>query len=265
MPILNKKQLKIAIPCWLALAIFGYLGPVHNLMNMPPDMLSDDQLRIYTNFDNDTIVVYPIFTQFAYSQHGFYEYYKHTCDQQCLTVTMYKNGTNYEKLQSESGLDYWIHPQEETSNTAFVILTKLNYHWITDIDIDKNPKILDRYTKVILLHNEYMTEKEAKALKDKKVLYLYPNAMYAEVKVDYDSNTMTLVKGHGYQNVSNAFDSGTHSQGEYNLHCSNSTWYKLQNGMEYSCYPELDLLNNKTLLTTIREWPANTSFNMTKT
>lgn len=230
---------------------------------MPPDMLSDNQLRMFTNFDNGTIVVYPIFTEYAYSKFGFYDYYKGKCDTSCLTVTIHRNETNYEKLQSESGKTYWVHPQEETSNTAFIILSKLNYHWITDIDIDKNPKILDRYTKVILLHNEYMTEQEANALKDKKVLYLYPNAMYAQVKVDYQSNTMTLAKGHGYQGISNAFDSGTHSQGEYQLYCKDPFWYKLSNGIEYSCYPELDLLNNKQLLQTIREWPVNTSFNST--
>lgn len=263
--LLNKKQLTIAIPCWIILGAFAYFYPIHNLMNMPPDMLSDNQLRQYTIFDNKTIVVYPIFTQYAYVKNGFYEYYNKTCDKRCLTVPIFTNGSNYELLKTDVGASYWIHPQIETSNTAWHVLTMLNYHWITDIDIDKNPKILDRYTKVILLHNEYVTKSEFNALKNKQVLYLYPNALYAEVNVDYHSNTMNLVKGHGYQNITNAFNSGTHSQGEYELKCKNQFWYKLQNGIEYSCYPELDLMQNEKLLSTISLWPNDTSFNNTTT
>src|SRR5207249_4120494 len=147
------------------------------------------------------------------------------------------------------------------SNTAWQVLSKLNYHWITDIDIDKNPTILDKYNKIILLHNEYVTAKEYNALNKKPaVLYLYPNAVYAEIQVNYRSETMQLIKGHGYQNVNNAFNSGTHSEGENQIHCKNPYWYKLKNGIEYSCYPELDLLNNKQLLHIIQAWPADKSF-----
>lgn len=264
MPLLNKRQLKIAIPCWIALATFGYLGPVHNLMNMPPDMLSDYELSEFTNFNNHTIVVYPIFTEYAYSKHGFYDYYNHTCNQSCLNVTISRNGSNYQELKTDIGSKYWIHPQEETSNTGLIILHKLNYHFITDIDIDKNPQILDRYDKIILLHNEYMTKKEFDAIKPKHVLYLYPNAAYAEVETKYQTMTMKLIKGHGYLGISNAFGSGTHSKGEKQLHCKNIFWYKLSNGMEYSCYPELELLNDKILLETIREFPyITTNFNST--
>ena len=30
------------------------------------------------------------------------------------------------------------------------------------------------------------------------VIYLYPNALYAEIEVDYKKNEMTLIRGHGY-------------------------------------------------------------------
>lgn len=231
---------------------------------MPPDMLTESELRPYTNFDNKTVVVFPILTEYAYSKHGFYEYYNKTCGTSCLTVTISRNGSNYEKLKTDVNSVYWVHPQEETSESAFNILTQLNYHWITDIDIDKNPTILNKYTKVILLHNEYVTENEYQALKQKPyVLYLYPNALYAEVKINYQDKTMTLLKGHGYDNINNAFGSGTHSGGEYQLHCKNKFWYKLQNGIEFSCYPELDILTDTNLLGTIQAWPQTASFNST--
>ena len=39
------------------------------------------------------------------------------------------------------------------------ILKLLNYKFLSDIDIDKNPEILKNFDKVILLHNEYVTKK----------------------------------------------------------------------------------------------------------
>lgn len=262
--LLNRRQLAVAIPIWAVMGAYLWFVPIHNLLTMPPDVLSGPDLWQFTNFDNKTIVVFPIFTEYAYTKHGFYEYYNKTCDSSCLTVTMSRNGSNYQKLTTDIGSTYWILPQEETSNTAFIMLTELNYHWITDIDIDKNPSILNKYNKIILLHNEYVTQKEYDALKNKQVLYVYPNALYAEVKTDYKTNTMSLVKGHGYQGIQNAFGSGTHSAGEYNLNCKNPTWYKLQNGIEFSCYPELDMLTDKSLLKTIQEWPVTTPFNSTE-
>lgn len=243
---------------------FIWFVPLHNILNMPEGMLSDSELIPYTNFNNGTIVVFPIFTEYAYSKHGFYEYYNKTCDQSCLTVTISRNGSNYEKLTTDIGSVYWIHPQEETSNSAYHMLTKLNYHFITDIDIDKNPKILDKYNRIILLHNEYVTKTEYNALKQKPyVLYLYPNSLYGQVNVNYVSKTMTLTKGHGYMGIDNAFNSGTTTKGEYDYNCKTKFWSNLQNGIILSCYPELDILTDKQLLGTIQAWPNDTSFNST--
>lgn len=263
--ILNKRQLKIAIPCWITLALIAYFGPIHNLMNQPERMLEGPELWQFTNFDDKTIVIYPIFTEYAYSKNGFYDYYHGICDISCLNVTISRNGSNYEKLRTDINSTYWIHPQEETSNTAMRVLTELNYHWVTDIDIDKDPGILSKYHRIILLHNEYVTEKEFSAINNKtNVIYLYPNALYAKVNVNYKTDTMILIKGHGYKHILNAFDSGTHSIGEHLIHCKDPFWYKLKNGIEYSCYPELDLLNNKHLLYTLQTYPIDTSFNTTK-
>lgn len=261
--ILSKRGFMIAIPIWAVMVAYIWFVPLHNLLNMPETVLTDSELIPYTNFNNKTIAVYPIFTGYAYSKNGFYSYYNHTCDTQCLTVTISRNGSNYEKLTTDIESVYWIHPQTETSNSAYHMLTKLNYHWITDIDIDKNPKILDRYNKVILLHNEYVTEKEYSAIKHKQTIYLYPNALYAEIKVNYASNTMTLMKGHSYKGINNAFNSGTTNKGEHDYKCKTKFWHKVQNGIMLSCYPELDILTDKQLLQMIQVWPNTESFNST--
>jgi len=38
----------------------------------------------------NTIVIYPIFTAAAYSEPGFYSYFREECDEKCLTVELQK-------------------------------------------------------------------------------------------------------------------------------------------------------------------------------
>jgi hypothetical protein len=52
------------------------------------------------------------------------------------------------------------------------------------------------HDRVIVLPNEYVTKKEFDAIASHPdMIFLYPNALYAEVKTDYASNTITLVRG----------------------------------------------------------------------
>ena len=65
-----------------------------------------------------------------------------------------------------------------------------------DEDVDKNPDILKQYKRIIVLHNEYVTKKEFDAITSHPdVVFLYPNALYAQVEANYTSNTITLVHG----------------------------------------------------------------------
>ncbi|MGI0075758.1 MAG: hypothetical protein ACREA5_07440, partial [Nitrosotalea sp.] len=114
----------------------------------------------------DIVFVYPIFTQAAYGNHGFYTYYKKQCDATCLKVSI---PTHVNGIYSSS-ID------------GAMALRLLNYPHITDVDIDKNPNILKQYHRVIMLHNEYVTKKEFDAVTSQPdVVYLYPNSMYAQV------------------------------------------------------------------------------------
>ena len=68
------------------------------------------------------------------------------------------------------------------------------------LTVDQNPEILQNYDTVILLHNEYVTKKQFDAISTHpNLIFLHPNALYAlEIDVNYDTNTMTLIRGHDY-------------------------------------------------------------------
>ena len=128
---------------------------------------------------------------------------------------------------------------------------------ITDIDIDKNPDILKKYDKVIMLHNEYVTKKEFDAITSHpNVLYLYADALHAEVKTDYDKNTITLVRGHGYPQpkIINGFDwKYDNSKYEYDIQCDNWTIQQIPNGKMVNCYPSYRLYYDESLWKLIKQ------------
>jgi len=107
------------------------------------------------------------------------------------------------------------------------------------------------------LHNEYVTQKEFNAITSHpKVIYLYPNALFAEVTIDYDSETITLVRGHGYQGVDNAFDwefENTNPD-EFDTECKNWKFNKISNGIQLNCYPENVLYKEIALLKSIKDF-----------
>lgn len=184
----------------------------------------------------DIVFVYPIFTQAAYGNHGFYDYYNKKCDASCLKVSI---PTKINGIYS-------------SSIAGAMALRLLDYPHITDVDIDKNPNILKKYHRVIMLHNEYVTKKEFDAVTSQPdVVYLYPNSMYAQVTTDYAANTITLVKGHGYPNktISNGFGwKYDDSKYEYDTKCTSWNFFPVKNGVMLNCYPEYRMLYDATLL-----------------
>jgi hypothetical protein len=189
----------------------------------------------------DAVFVYPIFTQGAYSEHGFYNYYDKTCGTECLTLAIPSR----------------IIPAYSSSMSISLILPLLNYSHITDVDIDKNPNILKKYHKVIVLHNEYVTKVEFDAITSHpNVVYLYPNALYAEVRTNYTDNTFTLIKGHGYPtpSIENGFDwKFDNSDLEYDTVCKNLTFKTISNGKMLNCYPAYRGLFDKSFLEAIKK------------
>lgn len=193
------------------------------------------------NNDDKTIVIYPIFTASAYNEPGFYNYYKGQCDHNCLTVPIKPI------LRAEIG------------GNGAQILKLLNYKFLSDVDIDKNPDVLKKFDKIILLHNEYVTQNEFDAITSHpNVIYLYPNTLHAKIKVNYDDNTISLIRGHGYpdQQITNGFDwkfDNTYPY-EYDTECKNWEFYEIDNGKMLNCFPDTLIYRDAALLKTIREF-----------
>lgn len=181
--------------------------------------------------DAKTAVIYPILTQSAYDWKGMHDYYAGYCNS-CTNATI---SNIYEKSYSASG-------------NGFRILEFLGYQVIDDIDIDKNPEILEKYDKVILLHNEFVTKKEYEAITHHpKVIYLYPNSLNSEIKVDYSKNMITLVRGPDYpqKGIKNGFDwKDDNTPYFHDWDCIDWKFYNAQNGYMLNCYPETVLPDN---------------------
>src|SRR5437879_2227289 len=82
-----------------------------------PHPLSDSDIKAYSNTDPNAVVIYPIFTQIAYKDGGFYDYFKGKCSN-CNTVSM-------EPLE--------INASYVTGLNGFTTLSQLHYPFVTDI------------------------------------------------------------------------------------------------------------------------------------
>ena len=195
---------------------------------------------------NKAVVIVPTFTASAYSPNGFYDFYGGTCDETCLTVSI----TNTVKDFSFT-----------SSIAAVKILDLLDYESITDRQLHNNPNVLDEYDSVIVLHNEYVSRTMFDAITSHdNVIFLYPNALYAEVNVDTTNNSITLVRGHNYPSadIINGFDwknENTHPY-EYDTECENWEFYPTKgtpNGYMLNCYPENIIWKDELFLQTLKD------------
>ena len=214
------------------------------LLGLNPNKLDMYNAVAVWNDPQKTVVVYPYFTSVAYAEPGFYTYYSGQCDD-CTT-------TKFTPPR----------PQYTSSGMGHQALTLLGYTSITDVEIDKNPGVLQQFDKVIMLHNEYVTRTIFDAVTSHpNVIYLYPNALYAEIEVNYINETITLIRGHNYPEpeITNGFDwefDNTHPY-EFDSTCQTIDIYKIKNGWMTTCYPENVFLRDSQqlfdLLKTIKD------------
>lgn len=224
----------------------GYLIKNGGLeLNQPISSTITSERFAQVSVFNDTkksVVIDPVFTEAAYSTHKFYAYYAGRCDSRCLTASIHMN----------MALGY------TGSGKGLYTLKSLGYQTVTDVDVDKDPTILSKYDKVIVLHNEYVTQNEFEAITNHPhVVYLYPNALYAKVSYDNLHNTITLVRGHGYPylTIRNGFNwKLDDSHFEYNKSCINWKFFNVKNGIMLDCYPENDIPSDISLLKTIKDY-----------
>lgn len=198
--------------------------------------------KIRYEIDENTIVIFPIFTAAAYNEPGFYTYYRGECNEECLTI----------EIQEEYPSNF------PSSGNGYQVLKLLGYTIISDIEVDQNPEILKKYDKVILLHSEYVTQKEFDAITNHpNVIYLYPNALYAKIEYNESANTITLMRGHNFpeSNIINGFDwKFDNSPLEYDTNCKEMGFDKIDNGWMLNCYPERAIHQSKVLLEMIKEF-----------
>jgi len=178
--------------------------------------------------NDSTVVIYPQFTSAAYKEPGFYTYFRGDCDESCIVDIPFESP----ELQFTS------------SGITTQILYLLGYQFVTDIDVDMNPQILKNYDTVIVLHNEYVTKKMFDAISTHpNLIYLFPNALYAEIDVNYDDKTMTLIRGHNYPepSIANGFDYEIEEKFhnyEYDTECLDWEFIEFENGFHLNCYPD---------------------------
>ena len=216
--------------------------------------LDESKLDIYQDLKNNkkSAVVFPIFTAAAYSEPGFYTFYRGECDQEFHGVLFREDDCLTVKIDEE------YNPGFTSSANGLQVLNLLGYDVITDITIHQNPNVLVQYEKIILLHNEYMTSVEFDAIiSHPNVIYLYPNALYAEIDFDEDLWEISLVRGHNYPEITirNGFDwKFDNSIEEYDVTCNDMKFSKIYNGWMLNCYPENVLHKTKELLAQIRDF-----------
>jgi hypothetical protein len=161
---------------------------------------------IQTSIDNNTTfslkrltsigIVYPSFTAAAYTNNSFYTFYKKyyydvlpiTSDLNLLTG----------KIPLVSG-DY--SPSARIVNHVKHLLPRANIVALTDSDIHENKTAGSDI--LILFHQEYVTQQEYDNLKNfvrsgGTLIVMDGNVFYAEVSYDKVSQTVTLIRGHGW-------------------------------------------------------------------
>jgi len=192
--------------------------------------------------EKKSLFIIPTFTASAYSKNGFYDFYNENCSEQCLTT----------KIVTENKLDY------SSSANSVKILQLLEYDSISDLELHKNPSILNNYDKIILLHNEYVSKKMFDAVTShNNIIFLYPNALYAEIEVDMSKNEITLIRGHDYPpGIMNGFNYEIEEkfhEYEYDSTCLDWEFIEFENGHALNCYPEQLIWQNAVLLKALKE------------
>ena len=216
--------------------------------------LDESNMTIYDDLKNNkkSAVVFPIFTAAAYSEPGFYTFYRGDCDQEFHGVLFRDDDCLTVKLEEEYS------PLFTSSANGVQVLNLLDYEIITDITIHQKPEILFQYEKIILLHNEYVTSTQFNAITSHpNVIYLYPNALYAEIDFDEELWEISLIRGHNYPDplIRNGFDwKFDNSPQEYDVTCNDMKFSKIDNGWMLNCYPENVLHKSKELLKQIRDF-----------
>ena len=222
--------------------IDGERIPLKAIFELKSDLAETyNQIGVFDQ-EEKPLVIIPTFTASAYAPFGFYNYYNEQCGEQCLTT----------KIISEDKLNY------NSSANGSKILNLLGYDSISDLELHKNPSILNNYDKIILLHNEYVSKKMFDVITShNNIIFLYPNALYAEIEVDISKNKIKLIRGHDYPpGIKNGFNYEIEERFhkyEYDNTCLDWEFIEFKNGYALNCYPEHAIFQDELLLKALKE------------
>lgn len=242
---LSKGKKRILYGLMGIIIIIGIIFIFNSSYTIPYDQITIKKLKWS---GENVLVITPRFTESAYGNNGFYDYYDKSCGMDCLTIPV-QNGRP----------DRWGSYNLYTVKT----LAGLGYPILDDITIHKqllsDPNYLNQYDTIILLHSEYATKELYQAIiNHKHVIYLAPNALYAEISY-YDTDEgprISLVKGHGYpvDTISNGFGwKYDNSPEEYDLDCFLWKFRNVSNGEQLNCVQEVYSQHNPNILLKMKE------------
>jgi len=241
------------------------------------------------NDKQNTIVVFPETSLYAYSKPCIWDYYLETTTE-CFTVNMlsdsekrfqYYEGAivkqhvfdptkpdplNYfafhQRAMNLSDYDFSPTIMHYSSNLGAQTLHLLGYEFISDLEIEKNPQVLSNYDKVIMLHSKYVTKTMFDAITSHpKVVYFFPDSLVEEIKVDFSKNEMIVLnplKFPGEKNFPNDFKWKYDSEHQKYVDCNDTIEIKFEkvgNGIMLNCYPEnIILIKTPELFKMIKEF-----------
>jgi len=152
------------------------------------------------------------FTGAAYRHQGFYDFYKKhrgeikigedvTSDLKLLTAKIPNYSPQYHVSIFE---DFPIHLRQILPNANVSIVSDVDVHEGKIFKTKDNGTSNNAYDVLILGHQEYVTQQEYDNFKKfvangGTLIILTGNVFYTEVKYDNQTNSVTLVNGHGFQ------------------------------------------------------------------
>ena len=204
---------------------------------------TDEEIKNYKFVEDKSsvVVIEPIFTASAY-QSGIYEAWEGRCDESCLNVPIC--------------FDCLLIPDAAfgQSITAVNVFKQLEYPIISDYDFGMNPEIIFEYDTVIMLHNEYVTREMFDAITSHPhTLYLYPNALYQEIKFN-STNVWMASTSLDREDTFFNWEYDNTSPYEFDRDCKDWIFRDIENGSQLLCYPEVRITYDLDLLKYIHDF-----------
>ena len=231
-PIIKKKKAVNILNRLIFIFVFSIFATI--FYTMTPDLVfssgiydrtidSTDTQTAFSNESKRIALIKNVFTFAAYQNDSFYNFYDLYSPEMFDRAYNGLNTTITDNLYllkdraiPQGPFPFYLHPEYNDIpyiSYAYLIsdLVHKNNHSmvnLTDVDVDQGKIFFEdgrnAFDVLILLHNEYVSQTEYDNLKKfvangGTILFTEGNVLYAEVKYNSTSNTVSLVKGHDWE------------------------------------------------------------------